>query len=140
MGLGSGGLWMAITFATLERWPGQEYLRMSRIYAAYSVGGLLGPALGAIGGVRGPFLAYLAALAAAVPLVLAGLLSPITPRAFRADGTALRLPGFWLAAAGTLLAILGLGIAEGSCRSVSPSTSTRPRSARCTSASPSWSL
>jgi MFS family permease len=26
MGLGSGGLWIAVTFATLERWPGQEYL------------------------------------------------------------------------------------------------------------------
>ena len=50
MGIGSGGLWIAITFSTLERWPGQEYLCMSRIFAAYSVSGLLGPALGAIGG------------------------------------------------------------------------------------------
>ena len=33
---------------------------MSRIFAAYSVGGLIGPALGAFGGIRGPFLAYLA--------------------------------------------------------------------------------
>lgn len=30
-------------------WPGQEYLRMSRIYATYSAGALLGPALGAFG-------------------------------------------------------------------------------------------
>jgi MFS family permease len=29
MGIGSGGLWIGITFATLERWPGQEYLCMS---------------------------------------------------------------------------------------------------------------
>jgi MFS family permease len=34
MGLGSGGLWIAVTFATLQRWPGQAYLCMSRIYAA----------------------------------------------------------------------------------------------------------
>ena len=48
MGFGSGGLWTGITFATLGRWPGQEYLCMSRVFAAYSVGGLLGPAIGAI--------------------------------------------------------------------------------------------
>jgi MFS family permease len=114
MGLGSGGLWMAITFATLRRWPGQAYPRMSRILAAYSVGGLLGPALGAIGGVRGPFLAYLALLAAAIPLVLVALPGgSAEPPAFRPDRAALRLPGFWLASAGALLTILGLGILEG---------------------------
>ena len=42
MGLGSGGIWIGVTFDTLERWPGQEYVCMSRIFAAYSVGGLLG--------------------------------------------------------------------------------------------------
>ena len=34
MGLGSGGLWIGVTFDTLERWPGQEYVCMSRIFAA----------------------------------------------------------------------------------------------------------
>ena len=48
MGLGSGGIWIGVTFDTLERWPGQEYLCMSRVFAAYSVGGLIGPALGEV--------------------------------------------------------------------------------------------
>ena len=71
MGLGSGGLWMGVTFSTLDRWPGQEYLCMSRIFAAYSVGGLVGPALGAIGGVRDPFLAYFALVCLAALLASA---------------------------------------------------------------------
>jgi MFS family permease len=50
MGLGSGGLWIGVSFATPAYWPGQQYLCMSRIYAAYSAGALLGPALGALGG------------------------------------------------------------------------------------------
>ena len=54
MGLGSGALWMGVTFAALERSPGDEYAGMSRVLAAYSVGGLVGPALGALGGVRSP--------------------------------------------------------------------------------------
>jgi MFS family permease len=112
MGLGSGGLWIAVTFATLERWPGQEYLCMSRLYAAYSAGGLVGPALGAIGGVRGPFLAYLLLVVLAAPLV-AVLGGSGGRRRFDADRQALRLPGFWLACAGILLAVLGLGITEG---------------------------
>ena len=47
MGGGSGGIWIGVTFDTLERWPGQEYLCMSRVFAAYSAGGLIGPALAA---------------------------------------------------------------------------------------------
>ena len=112
MGLGSGGLWIAITFATLERWPGQEYLCMSRIYAAYSVGGLVGPALGTIGGVRGPFLAYLALVVLAMPLVVA-VGTPPRRRRFEPDRSVLRLPGFWLACVGVLFAILALGLVEG---------------------------
>jgi MFS family permease len=112
MGLGSGGLWIAITFAVLERWPGQEYQCMSRIYAAYSVGGLVGPALGAIGGVRGPFLAYLALVVLAMPLAVA-VGTPPRRRRFEADRSVLRLPGFWLACAGVLFAILALGLVEG---------------------------
>jgi MFS family permease len=112
MGLGSGGLWMGVTFATLERAPGREYLGMSRLLAAYSAGSLIGPALGAIGGIRGPFAAYLA-------LVLAGLLAlpllrpPRERRTFTSDWSALRLPGFWFACAAGLVAVIGLGIIEG---------------------------
>jgi hypothetical protein len=32
MGLGSGGVWIGITFGTLERWPGCEYLCMSAVW------------------------------------------------------------------------------------------------------------
>jgi MFS family permease len=112
MGLGSGGLWIAITFATLERFPGREYQGMSRLYAAYSVGGLVGPALGAIGGIRGPFLAYLGLVLLAMPLVVA-VGTPPRRRRFEPDRGVLRLPGFWLACAGVLFAILALGLVEG---------------------------
>jgi len=112
MGLGSGGIWIGVTFDTLERWPGQEYLCMTRIFAAYSVGGLIGPALGAFGGIRGPFLAYLALLVLAVPAVpLVG--DPASRREFTADGAALRTRGFWVASAAILFAALALGVLEG---------------------------
>ena len=84
MGLGSGGIWIGVTFDTLERWPGQEYLCMSRVFAAYSVGGLIGPALGAFGGIHGPFLAYLGLLLLALPVVLL-VDAPATRREFAAD-------------------------------------------------------
>src|SRR5215211_8326566 len=58
MGIGSGGLWMGVTFATLERFRGQEYERLTGVLAAYSVGGIAGAGLGAVGGIRGPFLLY----------------------------------------------------------------------------------
>jgi MFS family permease len=112
MGLGSGGLWIGVTFATLERWPGQEYQGMSRIYAAYSAGGLVGPALGAIGGVRGPFGAYLALVVGAAPLAVAAG-APPRRRRFEPDRTVLRLPGFWLACVGVLFAVMALGLVEG---------------------------
>jgi MFS family permease len=112
MGFGSGGIWIGVTFDTLERWPGQEYLCMSRIFAAYSVGGLIGPALGVFGGIRGPFIAYLGLLLAAVPLVLL-LGDPATRRTFSADRAALRTRGFWLASAAILFAVLALGVLEG---------------------------
>jgi MFS family permease len=112
MGLGSGGIWIGVTFETLERWPGQEYRCMSRIFAAYSIGGLIGPALGVFGGIEGPFAAYLALLVAAIPLVvLVG--EPATRRTFSADRTVLRTRGFWLSAAAILFAVLALGVLEG---------------------------
>jgi len=112
MGLGSGGIWIGVTFDTLERWPGQEYLCMSRVFAAYSVGGLAGPALGAFGGVHGPFLAYLLLVVLAVPLVLR-VDPPRSRRRFAADRGALRTRPFGVAAAAVLFAALALGILEG---------------------------
>jgi MFS family permease len=112
MGLGSGGVWIGVTFDTLARWPGQEYLCMSRIFAAYSAGGLIGPALGAFGGIHGPFLAYLALLLIAVPLVLA-VGEPATRPSFTTDREVLRTRGFKLASAAILFAVLALGIFEG---------------------------
>ena len=112
MGLGSGGLWMGVTFSTLQRWPGQEYLCMSRIFAAYSVGGLVGPAIGALGGVREPFIVYLALVCLAAVLVVAMPPSSHHP-AFGSDRTALRLPAFRIASAGILFAVLALGVVEG---------------------------
>ncbi len=112
MGIGSGGLWIGIALDTLERWPGQEYLCMSRIFAAYSIGGLLGPALGTIGGIRGPFAAYLVLVCAAIPLVFV-MEAPAGRLQLRADRASVRLPGFRLAAVGILFAVLGLGVAEG---------------------------
>jgi MFS family permease len=112
MGLGSGGLWMGVTYATLERWPGQEYRCMSRVFAAYSAGALFGPALGALGGIARPFGAYLALSlvgAAAAPLIGA----PAERRPFQADRSALRLRGFAVACAGIAFAILALGIVDG---------------------------
>jgi MFS family permease len=112
MGLGSGGIWIGVTFDTLERWPGQEYLCMSRVFAAYSVGGLIGPTLGAFGGIRGPFLAYLALLLAALPLVLL-VGEPQARREFAADRAVLRTRGFRVASAAILFAVLALGVLEG---------------------------
>jgi MFS family permease len=112
MGVGSGGLWIAVTFSTLERWPGQEYVCMSRIFAAYSAGGLLGPALGAVGGIRGPFLAF-TALVGVVALLAALLPAPETSLDFRSDRAVLGLRRFWAASAGVLFAYLALGVAEG---------------------------
>jgi MFS family permease len=111
MGLGSGGIWIGVTFDTLERWPGQEYLCMSRVFAAYSIGGLIGPSLGAFGGIHGPFLAYLVLLLLAVPLVV--FVEPAAHRRFTADRGVLRTRGFWIASGAILFASLALGVLEG---------------------------
>ena len=112
MGFGSGGLWIGITFDTLARWPGREYVCMSRIYAAYAVGGLVGPALGALGGIQAPFIAYLALILVAVPFVL--LVRPASEqREFRPDRAVLRSRAFWSSGAAVLVATLGLGVMEG---------------------------
>ena len=112
MGLGSGGLWIGVMLDTVDRWPGEEYVCMSRVYAAYSVGGLLGPALGALGGVHGPFLAYLTLLVAAIPVLLF-VAPPPARRGLAADRSALRVRGFWVAAAAITFASVALGVLEG---------------------------
>jgi MFS family permease len=111
MGLGSAGVWIGVTFDTLGRWPGQEYVCMSRIFAAYSIGGLVGPALGAVGGTAAPFALYLALVLVAIPFVLR-MDQPVSG-AFSSDRSALRLRGFWIAAAAVLFAYLVLGLMEG---------------------------
>jgi MFS family permease len=112
MGVGSGGLWMGLTFATLERFPGEEFRRMSGVLAAYSVGGIAGAGLGAIGGIRGPFLLYLG-LVGAAGVVVCLLGKPREGAPFTSDRAALRTRTFWLASAGILLVALALGTLEG---------------------------
>ncbi len=112
MGLGSGGLWMGVAYSTLERWPGSEYRCMSRVFAAYSAGALLGPAFGAIGGTHAPFAAYLVfALAGTIAVIAMG--PPPERRSFRSDRSALRSPGFVAASVGIAFAVLALGVIDG---------------------------
>jgi MFS family permease len=112
MGLGSGYLWLGVTFATLASWPGQEYLCMSRVFAAYSAGGMLGPLLGSIEGVRGPFTVYLVLIMLSMVPVLA-LRLPAHAGAFTSDRRALRSRGFWVASGGIAFAVMALGTLEG---------------------------
>ena len=77
-----------------------------------SIGGVAGPALGAIGGIRGPFIAHLAlVVAGAIAVVRVG--TPARPAGFGSDRRVLREPGFLLASAGILLVALSLGTLEG---------------------------
>jgi MFS family permease len=111
-GIGAGGLWMGVTFAVLERFPGEELRRLSGVLAAYSVGAIAGPAMGAVGGIRGPFLVHLAAvLPAAVAIAAIG--APRERAEFGSDRAALRTAGFWLASAGILMVALGYGALDG---------------------------
>jgi MFS family permease len=112
MGLGSGGVWIGITFGTLERWPGCEYLCMSRIFSVYAVGAMVGPAVGAIGGIRAPFVVYLTLLGVTATFALM-MTEPATKRVFQSDLQALRLPGFWLSSATVLLVVLAIGTMDG---------------------------
>jgi MFS family permease len=111
-GIGAGGLWMGVTFAVLERFPGQELRRLSGVLAAYSVGGIAGPAMGAVGGIHGPFLIHLVAVGFAA-LALFAVGAPQERAQFGSDRAALRLPGFWLASAGILMIALGYGALDG---------------------------
>ena len=111
-GVGAAGLWIGITFAVLERFRGQEYRRLTGVLAAYSIGGVVGPALGAAGGVGAPFAIHLG-LVVAGAVVVAALGAPRERAAFASDRAALRARGFWLASAAILLVTLGLGTLEG---------------------------
>jgi MFS family permease len=103
---------MGVSFSALEHSPGDEYAGMSRMLAAYSVGSVIGPALGALGGVRGPFAAYLVLVLASVGLALL-LPTPAQRKAFHPDRAALRVRGFWLSCGAVLFAVIALGILEG---------------------------
>lgn len=111
-GVGAGGLWMGVTFAVLERWPGEEYRRLSGALAAYSVGGVGGYALGAVEGVRGPFVLHLVLAGAGVAAAFA--LGAVRSRpAFGSDVGAVRSRRFALASAGILLVAIGYGVLDG---------------------------
>jgi MFS family permease len=112
MGVGSGALWIAVTFRTLEYWPGQEYRCMSRVIAAYSVGALIGPVLGGLPGSHLPFAAYLGLVLLAVPAAVM-LPRPAVRLPTGQDWSALRLPGFWFAALAVLFAMMAPGTLDG---------------------------
>lgn len=132
---GSGGLWIVVTFGTLERCPGQEYVCMSGVFAAYSVGG--GAALGALDGIARPFLAYLVLVSSGLPCILSWALCRSADPSVRIR-VVLRLHGFWLASAGILFAGLALGLSRAFFRSTSPSRHSS-RSGRSTSEHRLWS-
>jgi MFS family permease len=111
-GVGAGLLWMGVSFAVLERFPGEEYRRLTGILASYSIGGIVGPAMGAVGGVRGPFIVHMGAVLA-LGAALALLPGPSKRVSFGSDRSALRTPGFVLASVAILLVALSLGTFDG---------------------------
>ena len=111
-GIGAGALWMGLSFAIIERFPGQEYRRLTGVLAAYGVGAIAGPAMGGAGGIRTPFLIHLC-VTVVLAIALAGIGRPREQRAFGSERVRLRSPGFWLASAGILLVALALGTLDG---------------------------
>ena len=111
-GIGAGGLWIGTAFAILERYPGEEYKRLSGILAAYGLGAIAGPAIGGVGGISGPFLLHLV-LVTALTLALLAIGTPENTAEFGSDRAALRTPGFMLASAGILMVALTLGTFDG---------------------------
>jgi MFS family permease len=111
-GLGAAGLWIGVSFAILERWPDQAYQRVSGALAAYSVGAILGPAMGAVHGVRGPFLAHgVATLICVLPVLAIGAAG--TRAQIGADRSVLRTRAFAVSAAGIVLIALTIGTLDG---------------------------
>lgn len=111
-GIGAGGLWMGLSFAVIERYPGREFQRLTGITAAYGVGAIAGPAMGGAGGIRTPFLIHLV-LVVVLALALTQIGAPRERIGFQSDRTALRTGAFWLASAGILLVALTLGAFDG---------------------------
>ena len=111
-GLGAAGLWIGVTLAVLERWPESSYQRLTGILAAYSVGAICGPAIGAIEGVRGPFLAHaLLTIVTFAPLLVLG--SAGTRAELGTDRSVLRTRAFGVSAAGIVLLALAAGTIDG---------------------------
>jgi MFS family permease len=111
-GIGAGGLWIGTSFAIIERYPGEEYRRLTGILAAYGIGAIAGPAIGAIGGISTPFAVHLV-LVTVITLALIAIGAPRNAAKFGSDRAALRTPGFWLASAGILMVALTLGTFDG---------------------------
>ena len=111
-GIGAGGLWLGVVFGVLERFPESAYRKLTGVLAAYSIGGVAGPALGALGGIRAPFAAHLALTGAGAIAVALLWRSSTAPRS-GSEREALRTPGFALASAGIVLVSLCLGAFEG---------------------------
>jgi ACDE family multidrug resistance protein len=111
MGLGSGGIWIGVTLGALAYWPADGYRAMARILAAYSVGTVLGPALGALGGIALPFLAYAVLLLALLPVAV--WLPDPGPRTYVPDRSALRTRAFWAATLAVTLAMSAFGLLDG---------------------------
>lgn len=112
MGFGSGGVWMAVTLRTLEYHPGQGYQAMSRVYAAYSLGALVGPALGALPGIHLPFLSYALLLVVGV-LATVRLPNPEQRMVYEHDRTWRGNIGFWYSAVAIMLGMLSIGLIDG---------------------------
>ena len=111
-GIGAGGLWIGTAFAIIERYPGEEYKRLTGILAAYGIGAIAGPEIGGVGGIRAPFALHLV-LVTVITLALVAIGTPKEPVKFGSDRAALRTPGFWLASAGILMVSLTLGTFDG---------------------------
>ena len=111
-GVGAGGLWIGTAFAIIERFPGEEYKRLTGILAADGIGAIAGPAIGGVGGIRAPFALHLV-LVTAVTFALIAIGTAKEPVKFGSDRAALRTPGFWLASAGILMVSLTLGTFDG---------------------------
>jgi MFS family permease len=111
-GIGAGGLWIGTAFAIIERYPGEEYKRLTGILAAYGIGAIAGPAMGGVGGIAAPFALHLF-LVTVITVALVAIGTTKQPVNFGSDRAALRTPGFWLASAGILMVSLTLGTFDG---------------------------
>jgi DHA1 family multidrug resistance protein-like MFS transporter len=111
-GLGAAGLWIGVTFAILEHWPDSAYPRLTGVLAAYAVGSIFGPALGAVEGIRAPFLLH-ALMTAVAFLPLLALRGPHARARFGTDRSVLRSRQFAVAAAGIVLISLAIGTIDG---------------------------